>query len=102
MSMSFIEDLHKAAETAAAAEMQFRRAAAERIAALESERAFAFRRLNLMRVVADAVGRAEDEEAAIAGAIEALRSKLDWPNESEVQSAIFSRFAPVAQALFAI
>ena len=99
--MSFIEGLHKAADTAADAEMQFRRAAAERIAALENERAFAFRRLSLMRAVADAARRAENEEAAVAAGIDALRSKLDWPNDSEAQSAILSRFEPVAQALFA-
>ncbi len=51
-----------------AAEAAFRRDAAERIKALERERAFAFRRLNLMRAVADALATAETEEAAVATA----------------------------------
>jgi hypothetical protein len=99
--MTFINELRSAAELAATAEAGFRRESAERIAKLECERAFAFRRLNLMRAVADAVARAEDEEIAVANGLGALRAKLDWSNESESQSALLSHFAPVAQALFA-
>jgi hypothetical protein len=99
--MSFIDDLRNDAEAAAAVEAQFRRESALRLAALESERAFAFRRLNLMRAVTDAVERAEDEAAAVACGLDRLRAKLDWPNESEAQSALLSQFTPVVQALFA-
>ena len=98
MSMDFIENLHKTADAAAAAETEFRREAARHIAMLESERTFAFRRLNLMRAVADAVARAETEEAAITEGLAALRAKLDWPRESE--APFFPRFTAVAQALF--
>jgi len=101
MSRFFLDQLRSAAEAAAALETQFRREAAERIAALECERAFAFRRFNLMRGIADAVERAENEEEAIAKANAVLRAKLDWPNESETQSTLISRFASVAQAVFA-
>jgi hypothetical protein len=43
------------------------------MAGLEQQRAFAFRRLNLMQAVAKAVGPAEDEPTAIAYALAALR-----------------------------
>jgi hypothetical protein len=99
--MSFIDNLRNDAEAAAAAEAQFRRESALHLAALESKRAFAFRRLNLMRAVAAAVERSEEEAAAVASGLDAMRAKLDWPNESEAQSTVLSHFAPVVQALFA-
>ena len=52
---SFLDGLAAAAEQAKAAEARFRYEAAQRIAALERERATAYRRLNLMRAIADAV-----------------------------------------------
>ena len=61
---SFLDDLKRATERTAAAENDFRREIAQRIKALENERAFAFRRFNLV-------------------------------------PAVLSRFAPVAQAMFA-
>lgn len=98
---SFLDDLKLATERAAAAENEFRRDIARRIKAMEDERAFAFRRYNLMRAVADAVASAESEEIAVTGATAILRSKLGWSNDSEARSAVLSRFAPVAQAAFA-
>jgi len=97
---SFLDDLKQATERAAAAENEFRRDIARRIKAIEDERAFAFRRFNLMRAVADVVASAESEEIAIAGATTILRSKLGWSDDSEARSAVLSRFAPVAQAAF--
>ncbi len=52
---AFLDALKAAADEAEVAEKQFRREAAQRIAGLERERSFAFRRLNLMRAVAAAV-----------------------------------------------
>jgi hypothetical protein len=98
---AFLDALNAGAEGAAAAEVAFRREAALRVAALERERAHAFRRLNLMRAVASAVAAAEDEAAAVASALGVLREKLDWSDDSEPRQAVLSRFAPVAGALFA-
>lgn len=98
---SFIEALREGADEAAAAETSFRREAVERIAALECQRTFAFRRLNLMRAVADGIGAAEDEEIAAAAGVGILRSRLDWTGGSDAQEAILSRFAAVARTLFA-
>ena len=52
-----------------------------------------------MRSVAEAIGRAESEEIAVAGGLAALRMKLGWSEDSEWRSAVLSRFAPVAQAV---
>jgi hypothetical protein len=90
-----------AAEEAGAAEKAYRREAAARIEALEQERAFAFRRLNLMRSVAAAVAGAEGEEIAVANAQAMLREKLGWSADSESRSAVLTRFAPVAAGAFA-
>jgi hypothetical protein len=98
---SFLDDLKRATERAAAAENDFRREIAQRIKAIENERAFAFRRYNLMRAIADVVASAESEEIAVAGATALLRAKLGWPSDSEARSAVLSRFAPVVQAMFA-
>ena len=98
---SFLDDLKHATERAAAAENEFRRDTALRMKAMEDERAFAFRRYNLMRAVASAVASAENEESAIAGATAILRSKLSWSSDSEARSAVLSHFTPVAQAAFA-
>ena len=98
---SFLDALELAADRATAAESDFRRGIAERIKALEGERAFAFRRLNLMRAIADVIAGVESEEIAVAGAGAVLRAKLGWSSESEARTAVVSRFAPVAQVMFA-
>jgi hypothetical protein len=100
-SPSFLDDLKHTTERAAAAENDFRREIAQRIKTLENERAFAFRRFNLMRTIAEVVASAECEEIAVAGATALLRAKLGWSSDSEARTAVVSRFAPVAQAMFA-
>jgi len=98
---SFLEGLQAAASGAAAAETAYRREAAERTKQLERERSFAFRRVNLMKPIADAAVRAESEEMAVAGSQAILRAKLGWSGDSEVRSAVLMEFAKVAQELFA-
>ena len=98
---SFLDDLKQAALATEAAEAAFRRVAAERINALERERAFAFRRLNLMQAIAEVVARADSGETAVASGLAALRARLGWSTDSDARDAVLSRFAPVAQAMFA-
>ncbi len=100
-AMSFLENLRVAARDAEAAEAGFRREVAARISDLEQQRAFAFRRLNLMQAIAEAAGPAEDEPTAMAYALAALRARLNWESDSEARAAVLARFAPVAQAVFA-
>jgi len=97
----FLEGLKTAAASAETAESAYRRETAARIKVLEEERAFAYRRFNFMRALADAVAAAEDEEIAVARALATIRAKLDWSSDSEARTAILSRLAPVAKAMFA-
>jgi hypothetical protein len=97
---SFLDALKAAADQAEAVEGQCRRDAAQRIAAVERERAFAFRRLNLMRAVALAVAESDSEEIAVANALATLRSRLGWSADSATRTEVLSRFASVGQAVF--
>jgi len=99
---AFINRLTAATEAAARAEDEFRRTVAGRMRALETERAFAFRRLNLMRAIAEAMIEAENEEAAVAAAAAELRGRLGWSSDSDARSEVLSRFSPVAKAMFAL
>ncbi|WP_214473189.1 hypothetical protein [Mesorhizobium sp. dw_380] len=100
MPASFLLELRTSAEVAKAAETSFRHEAARRIAALEQDRAFAFRRLNLMQVIADSMALAESEDIAVARAFAALRASLGWNADSEARSEVISHFGPVALAMF--
>ena len=98
---TIFDTLEAAARSAGAAETAFRREAAERIKVLERERSHAFRRLNLLRPIAEGVARAESEEMAVAGSQAILRAKLGWSNDSEARSTILTRFATVVKGMFA-
>jgi hypothetical protein len=98
---SFLDELKSAAENSSQAEDAFRREIAARTKEFERERAFAFRRLNLMRAIAEVVAGAEGEEIAVAAATAVLRAKLGWGSDSEARDIVISQFAPVAQAMFA-
>jgi hypothetical protein len=100
-SASFLDTLELAASRSAQAENDIRREWAERIKTLERERAFAHRRFNFMRAIAEAVATAESEEIAVAAATAAMRAKLGWWDESEARTEALSRFVPVAQQVFA-
>lgn len=98
---SFLDTLKDAAENAGAAEEAFRREIAERTKALADERAFAYRRYNLMRTVAEAVANAESEEIAVAATNGILRTKLGWDSDSEARTETLSHFAAVTKEMFA-
>jgi len=96
---SFLDGFKAAAARAEAAETQYRQEAAQRIAQLEKERAFAFRRLNLLSAVAGAVGQAENEEVAVANGLALLRDRVNWSTVDEARSEVLSRFAGVVAAV---
>lgn len=54
-----------------------------------------------MKEVSGVIAGAESEEMAVAGATVVLRAKLGWVSDSEARVEVASRFAPVAQAMFA-
>ncbi|HEY7747848.1 MAG TPA: hypothetical protein VH933_04150 [Aestuariivirgaceae bacterium] len=99
---SFLEKLERAADNASACEKKYRREASETIKTLERERAFAFRRLNLMRALTDGMKNAETSQSAVANALAILRAKLGWSDEeSDARSQVCEHFVPVAQSVFA-
>jgi hypothetical protein len=95
----FLRALQAAAEGAAEAEAEFRREANQRLVTLEAARAFAYRRHNLMKAVADAAAGPGSEEIAVSRALAVLRAKLGWHGDSEARSEVISRFATVARAV---
>jgi hypothetical protein len=97
---SFLDSLKESAAKADSAEADFRRKIGERIKGFEQARAFAYRRLNFMRALAEATAAAESEEIAVAHALAVVRTKLGWSSDSEARTAVLSRLAPVAQAMF--
>ncbi len=98
---SFLHTLELAAKQTVQTESDFRRDLAERVKALERERAFAHRRLNFMRAIADAVAAAESEEIAVAAATAVMRAKLGWSSDSDARVEVLSHFVPVLQQVFA-
>ena len=101
MQATFLDTLKDAADAAEAAEARFRREIAQRSREVEQARAFAFRRLNIMRALADVVASAESEEVAVASASGVLRDKLGWASDSEARDAVVTQFVPVSRAVFA-
>jgi hypothetical protein len=99
--VTFLDDLSAATRAAEAAESAFRREAAARIATLEGERAFTYRRLNWMRTVAETVTGAEDGEKAVAHVRAALRTRLGWHGDDTGHETVLERFSDVARAAFA-
>ncbi len=97
---AWIEELTAATRTAEAAEASYRAEHAKRVAALAEARAFAFRRANLLRAVAEVVAKAEDEPTAVAHGLATLRARLGWGEESAAREEIIACFAPVCAALY--
>lgn len=97
---TYLESLDVAARAASTAERGWQAEAARRAAELKSERAFAWRRLNLIRAVVAAVrGAGEDEEAALAAGRAAMLREVAWTGATEAQRQVAEQFAPVVQAI---
>lgn len=99
---TLIETYGAAAERAETEEAAFRREAARRIGELERERAFAYRRANLMRSLADITAGAEDAAMAAAAAQALLRARLGWGEDDAARSEILTRFGAVGAAMHAL
>ncbi len=97
---SFLDDLKNATSYADKAEAALREDFSARLKALELDRAFAYRRFNLMRAVVDGIAPAESEEIAVANTLGVLRTRLGWHSDSEPREAVLSSFAPVGRAVF--
>jgi hypothetical protein len=89
-----------AAAAANRAEDALRKRMEIEVAAAERERAFAHRRLNLMRTLAHAVAQADSEEAAVGRGLAAVRAELGWESETETRAETLRRLAAVVGATF--
>lgn len=100
-SHPFITTLSEDAKACEQAESEFRRTMNMRIAELAEARAFANRRMNVMRSLFDTVSRAGEKDVAIAAAITMLRTRLGWRESSEARDEVLEEYAKVADAAYA-
>jgi hypothetical protein len=96
---AYLDSLDAAARAASTAERGWQAEAARRAAELKVERAFAWRRLNLVRAVAAAVRAAEDEPTALAAGRAAMLREVGWTGATEAQRQVAEAFAPVVVAV---
>ena len=99
---TFLDTLKTAADQASGAETAFHRELAQRIKLLEQERAFAFRRLNLMQLIANSVTSSEDRDVAIAGSLAMVRIELGWDGEDDGHNLVMTQLKPVSEAVLAV
>ncbi|MGN6308697.1 MAG: hypothetical protein ACTHNN_03990 [Xanthobacteraceae bacterium] len=95
---ALLDDLDRIAHDASINEENYRKEAAVRFRELEQDRAFGFRRLNLMRSVTAALDGCETEEDAILRGSTAFLHELGWSGTSETQQETLTNFAPVIAA----
>jgi hypothetical protein len=73
---------------------------AQEVARLERRRAFAHRRVYLVRLLAAAAAPAEAEEAAAAARRAAVRRALGWGGESDFRRAVLDGLRPAGIAVW--
>jgi hypothetical protein len=96
---TFLDTLKSAADQASGAETAFHRELAQRIKLLEEERAYAFRRLNLMQLIANSVMGSEDRDMAIAGSLAMVRIELGWDGEDDGHNLVMTQLKNVSEAV---
>lgn len=99
-AQKLIAGFEAAAKAVQEAEMALRKSMAEEIARLERERAYAFRRTRLIRLLASAATGAEDEPAALAAQSQALCEEFDWNAETAAHKEILEQLEPVGKAVW--
>ncbi|MBM3549442.1 MAG: hypothetical protein FJX54_21095 [Alphaproteobacteria bacterium] len=102
--MSVLGTLVARAEAASGEETAYRRESARRIEALERARAFAYRRLNLLKKVAETAIGEPDAKAAADARIAAAFIEIGWIGDSlaeldEKGREAEAQFRPVAEAI---
>lgn len=98
---TWIASLDDATRDTERAEAAIRADFAHRIALAADERAIAYRRLNLVRRLDEAVAPAEDASEAEARGLATLRARFDWTAEPDTpHGELAALFAPVCRALW--
>jgi hypothetical protein len=96
----FLSTLRNAATMAQSEEISFRNNVGREIEKRERARQYAFRRLSIAELMAQATRGAEDEEQAIAAQTAVLRAEFGWHGDTEPRRRIFAAWQPVARAIW--
>lgn len=99
---AYFDRLETSARKAGIAEENYRKEAVLRIKELERARAFAFRRLNLLKTIAGAMRSAENEAEAFERGRTAFLQEVNWSGTSDTQREVLDLFQPVLAALWRI
>lgn len=99
-SHPFISMLVDDAKCCEQAEQDFRLTMNARVAELAQARAFAYRRMNVMRSLFDTVAAAQERDAAVARAVVMLRDRLGWRDDSDARQEVLVEYEKVAQTAF--
>lgn len=105
MTAAFLARLNEESVAAAARERDYRKSSAEEIARLETERAYAYRRMNLLRSMATIAETGKDPEASLVDAqLVYLFRDLGWiggelDDLAEGRKAIAEKLRHVAEAI---
>jgi hypothetical protein len=97
---ALIAELEAAARAAWQEEQSLRARMTQEVTRLERRRAFAHRRINLVRILAAAAAGADAEEVATAAQRAAVRRELGWDGGSEFQRAVLDRLRPAGLAVW--
>ena len=97
---ALLADFENEARKAQQVEDELRKRLTEEIGRLERRRAFAFRRTQLMRVLAGAAFGAGSEEVAAAAQRRAVREELGWSSENTAYGRTLDRLQPVGRAVW--
>lgn len=99
-TQALLSEFESAAQTAQHAEAVLRKQMTEEIARLERQRAFAFRRVRLIRALADGAAGADTVEAALHGQVRTLCEELEWSGGNESQKEVFKQLEPVCRTVW--
>jgi hypothetical protein len=98
----FLTALSAATKACEEAEAEFRRAMNEKVAELAQARAFAHRRLNVMRALVETVQGNADRDAAVDRAVYLLRDRLGWREDSPARNEVLAKYRDVTIAAHAM
>jgi hypothetical protein len=97
---ALVASFEASAKAAQTAEENLRKAMAEEVKRLERQRAFAFRRTRLVRLLASHAGMPESKPEEVWQAQRrAVRDEIGWTGTSEAHEAILARLQPVGDAV---
>lgn len=99
-AQKLVADFESAAKAVHQAEAALRKSMAEEIARIECQRAFAFRRTRLVRLLVSSSMGAADEQTALAAQSQALCEELGWSTENPAHKEILQRLEPVGKAVW--